>query len=241
MSFFKQTHSHLWSKTIQKDLNTFTHIKGIIWDLDNTLYRFNDAFIHACNIASGRAALKGGIDLSEEEAIALSQKSFDETGRSGTYFIEHHGLCQEKLHEDYHGLVDENLIHGTMEMIDLFGQSNLEHIIATHANVDWAQRALKRIGLDPYFSDDRIIGNETANFENKDDSPRAFEICLERLNLDAPHVMMVEDTVQNLRVAHDMGLTTIYLHHGRAADDLPPYVDVAIDNAQTLMHHIAQI
>ena len=215
-------------------------VKGIIWDLDNTLYRFNDAFIHACNIASARAAVKGGAPLGEDEALSLSQQSFVETGRSGTYFIQRHGLSAEKLHHDYHGFVDEMLIHGAAEVAELFTGTPFEHAIATHANHDWARRALMRIGLADFFPDSRIIAHETAGFVSKDEGTLAFDLALAALELEPDHVIVVEDTMRNLRVPFEMGCGTVFLHHGQVPEALPEYVDVATGNAHSLLSTLAR-
>jgi putative hydrolase of the HAD superfamily len=46
---------------------------------------------------------------------------------------------------------------------------------------------------------------------------------------------MVEDTIDNLRIPKDMGMATIYLHHGRTGDALPDFVDACFTDVREMM------
>ena len=56
-------------------LPDLSHIRGVVWDLDGTLYRYDALFKDACQLAAARTAIDLGIDMSFEEAVALAMES----------------------------------------------------------------------------------------------------------------------------------------------------------------------
>lgn len=213
----------------------FDSIKGIIWDLDNTLYRFDDAFEHACNIASARAAIDLGAQLSMTEALVIAEGSFEQYGYSGHVFQQEYQISFEDYHFKFHDSIDEKIIEANEEMREALAAVTLPHVILTNASRRWAQRVLKHLGLDPWFSDDRIIAQEDSDFQPKSRGPRGFEIALEKLGLPAHNILIVDDLTRNLRIPKEMGLQTAWIHHGAKADDLPDFVDAAYADTISLM------
>jgi len=92
-----------------------THkIKGVIWDLDNTLYRFTDQFKEQCNRVAAKAAQSQGIDLSYDDTLKLAQKSETDHGYSIHLYVTHHGFTYDSLHVPFHDNIDET----TIDIID---------------------------------------------------------------------------------------------------------------------------
>lgn len=215
------------------------NLRGIIWDLDNTLYRFEDDFEQACHIAAARAALKGGVAMTYEEAHAISLQSYDRYGHSYRLFIEQHGLTMTQLHYDFHTFIDEKLINRSLELAALFSASRHGHVLVTHASAEWAARALSHIGLKKYFPDDRIIAAEAVDFARKSESRIPFERALSTLDLPADQVAVVEDIAENLRIPRAMGMTTALVHYGRPPQPLPEFIDLSCNNAAEFMALLA--
>lgn len=211
------------------------NIKGIIWDLDNTLYRFDEAFEHACNIASARAALDMGVDLSLEEAVFIAETSFENHGYSGLVFEREYNICHSEYHFKYHDAIDEKIIHANEEMREALAAVDLPHVILTNASRPWAERVLRHLGLDSWFPHERIIPQEDTDFEPKARGPRGFEMALEKLGLPTDNILMVDDMVKNLRIPKELGLQTALIHHGQVKQDLPDFVDAEFSDTITLM------
>lgn len=49
---------------------------------------------------------------------------------------------------------------------------------------------------------------------------------------------MVEDIAHNLNIPYDMGIFTVFVHHGRKPDNVPDYVDAQYSNAIELLEDI---
>jgi putative hydrolase of the HAD superfamily len=210
-------------------------IKGIIWDLDNTLYRFDDAFEQACRIGSARAALDLGVTMSMEEAMVVAEDAFITTGYSGAYFEREFSINRREYHFRYHEVIDEKVIEVNEEIKVLIGALNLPHVILTNASRPWAHRVLGHLGLDPWFPDDRIIAQEDTGFIAKAQGTQGFDMALERLNLPPQDILMVDDMEKNLKIPKSMGLQTVLLHHGRIPAQPTAFIDAYSSNTIVLL------
>lgn len=211
--------------------NRLGQIEGIIWDLDNTLYRFEGDFEQLCHVAAARAAVKNGLDLSHEDALLLCHKSYEEYGHSYRLFIEEYQIDQRKIHFDFHSFIDEKLIGKSLDLIALFEKTALKHTLVTHASREWAARALAHIGLKDFFPDSKIIPAEDTGFARKSESRQPFEKALALLDLAPAQTVVVEDIAANLRIPHEMEMGTVLVHYGQPPDPMPFFIDRDYNNA----------
>lgn len=210
-------------------------ITGALWDLDNTLYRLDHLMERAFNHAVARAALDLGVELDLDRAVELAHQSYRQHGFSGHDFVQVHGLNRLDLHHKFHEFIDESVIEKNHQTRDLFASSIRDHALITHGSRVWAMRVLGHLELQPWFPEPRVFAYENYDFESKAKSRRPFELALSSINKNPSDVVMVEDTLENLRIPREMGMTTVYLHHGRAHDDLPDFVDHAAQTAQDVL------
>jgi len=150
-------------------------IDGIIWDLDNTLYRFTEEFRHQCNVAAAKAAHAQGINLSYDDTFKLAQKSEEEHGYSIHLYVAHHGFSYASLHVPFHDNIDETsieMIEGVAEGVRAIKKPQA---ILTNASRGWAHRVLKHMGLSDLFPDELITASEDVDFQVKSMSPIGFE------------------------------------------------------------------
>ena len=145
-------------------------IRYILWDLDGTLYRFEEDFIKACNLAAAKAAIHLGAPFEVDEAINFAWKSYAQTGQSIVNFLKQYGIKPADMHECYHGLIDEKIIRITEQVSERLNAATqdleLSNVIITHSSREWASPVLNHLGLDHVFPDDRIIAKEDYNFES---------------------------------------------------------------------------
>lgn len=209
--------------------------RGIVWDLDNTLYRADEAIIDAFNVAMARAVRRAGVDLEMEEAAAMARRSFETYGYSGYVFVQEYGIDRDALHYEVHGTIDEKVIRDTLAVRDLFAAARRDHVLVTHSARVWAEKVLSHLGLRDFFPDGRVLAFEHYDFESKGESRRAFEMALDRIGHPAREVVVVEDTLKNLRIPREMGFGTVLIHHGRPPADIPGFVDFSCANAAELL------
>lgn len=211
-----------------------SHIRGIIWDLDGTLYRFDDLFIKACNVAAARAAQSLGVDITYEQAVALAVKSEAEQGYSLHGFIHEYGLSYAQLHAPFHQHIDEKLIQRNDDFIKALESVNLPHVLLTNASRDWADRALSHLGMKHLFSDDHIIPMEEVDFIPKSRGRAGFDKAVSCLSMSPKDILIVEDLPRNLHIPHHMGMTTALVTHGGVL----PALDILVD---LVVHDVIQI
>ncbi len=213
-------------------------VEGIIWDLDNTLYRFTSAFRHHCNEAAAKLAVQIGLDMSEEEAFALAEKSESLYGYSIHYYVKDYGMSYRDVHGAYHDMIDVVHIDMIAGIRDHLLALDKPQVILTNASRGWAYRALTHAGLKDLFPDDKIIAVEDADFEAKSISAKGFNLAVERLNVPPKNIIMVDDLARNLKIAHDIGMQTAHICYDEVQDNLEDHVhaqfETAIDCAQIL-------
>ena len=213
----------------------FSQIKGIIWDLDNTLYRFSGEFRQSCNVAAAKAALEAGLDLPFEAALHLAERSESEHGMSMHAYITDHGLSVADLHIPFHRHIDESIIRPFMTLPALLEDLSLPQAILTNASRCWAERALQHIGLRHLFPDTHIIPIEDVGFEPKATTEKGFRKALEVLNISADRVVMVDDLNRNLEMAHKVDLKTVYMHYDDPFETLPGFIDAQFENSEAFL------
>lgn len=200
-----------------------SHIEGIIWDLDGTLYRFSDAFEQACNIAAARTAEKLLPDLTFEDALKVAEESYNEWGFSGRHFVDRYGIHYPDYHFLYHDAIDETIIEKNDAMLAALQKLDLPSILVTHASRRWADRALTHLMMRDYFP--HIIALEDTDFDGKAYTTAPFIKALELLNLTPEKVLVIEDSARNLIKPKEMGMTTAYIDHGKSAISGDSHID----------------
>lgn len=219
----------------------FLPIEAIIWDLDNTLYRFDKMFEEACNRAAAKTicALVGG-DLDEEEIFQVAERSYAQHGYSGKALIAHYGLEYRDYHFPFHETIDEKILHRNDDMIDALRDVSVPQAIVTNASRHWAQRALDHLGLREFFPDHLIVPIEDTDFEAKAYSRRPFELACERMGAAYnTRVLVAEDMAPNLKIPKEMGMQTALIHHGRVPLTQHDYIDAEFPDTLALLKAIA--
>ncbi len=202
-----------------------SHIKAVLWDLDNTLYRFSDDFIDHCNQAAAQTFCQLKPDLCEHEARALAEESYQRYKFSGNVFLEKYGFSYAEYHFPFHERID---VADTVPDPDALSQlkmlTHLEHRVVTNASRHWAQRALAHVGLSDFFEAHHITVMEDVNFIPKARGKDMAEKACASLNLTAEEIAIVDDLQRNLIHPKEMGLTTILVHpheeEGAAGDHI---------------------
>jgi len=215
------------------------HIKGIIWDLDGTLYRYDEVFRHACNLAAARTAIDLGLDMNFDDAVALAAKSEREYGSSFKLFADH-GLTYMDFHHPYHDAVDTTILQINLQMRDTLAALDMPMAILTNASRPWALRTVAHLQLNDLFTESNILAFEDVGHESKAAGPAGFNRALEIIGTKPQETLMVEDLARNLTHAKKLGMTTALVHHGKIPDDCSDLVDVLFADTLELARVLLQ-
>jgi len=211
-----------------------SHIRGIIWDLDGTLYRYDAVFILACNIAAAHTALDLGLQMNVDEAIAMAKRSYAETGSSFQCFMQY-GYKYEDFHLPYHKRVDATIILKNLEMKTALEALNIPMVILTNASRDWARKTLDHLDCGHIFGDANLLSLEDVDYHTKAQSRKGFEKSLSILDVHPDETLMVEDLPKNLLHAKNMGMTTALVHHGKPPERGLSHIDHIFDDTLELV------
>lgn len=214
-------------------------IRGIIWDLDNTLYRHERALAEAGELAAARTAIEMGMDIPLTEALSIARESYARHKAHPALFILAHGLNLRDFHSRFHTHLDEKqFVSRTWHMQDLM-DNNIRNLLLTHATKDWAMRVLTHLHIKEHFPDSHILGLEDVDYTFKHASADPFHRALGLLDCLANEVAVVEDSPDNLRHPHDLGMTTVFIHHGKALPDLPSHIQYQYSSPVELLELLA--
>lgn len=219
-----------------------SHIRGVVWDLDGTLYRYTDNFLRACNVAAARTAIALGLEMEEEAAISMAAESERKFGNSFRLFAGR-GIRYEDFHDPYHKAVDEAVLEKNHGMRRALDNVSLPMIVLTNASKDWARRTLIQLDLYHKFGDGFILGVEDAGFVSKSAGPTGFEKALSVIGVKGAEALMVEDLPANLVHAKGLGMTTALVHHANhdhAEDAAYGHIDHHFDDTIDLLRLLAK-
>lgn len=208
--------------------------KLFIWDLDNVIYQYSDAFEQACHRAAGQAAIDLGLEMTPGDATARAEFSYKHYGRSIDVFYREHGLSQDLMHDAYHRQLNpEDFVAPDHRMALQFQQAGVTHAILTHGSTDWAHRVLKARAIAQHFKPAHVIGIEQVGHVLKSDSVRPFEHVLQLTGHAAGDALMIEDTGKNLLHPNAMGMETVFIGYGKP--DTDGHAKHSFDTAQDFL------
>lgn len=215
-------------------------IRGIIWDLDGTLYRYTDYFKESCNVAAARTALDLGLDMTYDAALDIARTSEQTYGNSFKGF-EQYGIRYEDYHHGFHEKIDHLVLEKNQALFRALAEIRLPMVVLTNASRGWAMRTLDHLGMLPFFAHgENLIALEDSGFKSKAYHTEGFLLASTRLNLDPDKLLVVEDMDANLVVPKTMGMTTALVHHTGAhgPDRYPAHIDYVFDDTLDLINAI---
>lgn len=209
--------------------STSKNIKAIIWDLDGTLYQFNDVHTYECNAGAAKAAIAMGAGIEFDEACALAQEGFLKYHNGFQIFQEKFGLDAHEFQQRHMSAVDIHAVH-LCELLPVLLPTikGVTHAVFTHGSKMWAGRILAKVGIRDVFNDN-VFGLECVHYNKKNETAKGFEMILDKLGVKPEEAIMVEDSRANLVYPKKIGMTTVFISSGRNAlygsnDDVADYV-----------------
>jgi putative hydrolase of the HAD superfamily len=186
----------------------------VLFDLDETLYpRRAGLMEHIGQRITDYLTVRMGVPT--EKAIPLRAHF------RGTYGTALRGLMEEGWPvdlDDYFAYVHDiplDAIGPDARLRTLLLDLPLRRAILTNSNVEHATRIVQHMAIGDCF--ERIIDIKALGLINKPD-PRAYQLALEMLGVDARETIFVEDTPVNTGPAKALGITTILVSHPPSPD-----------------------
>lgn len=206
-----------------------------IFDLDNTLH---DALPHIFPHInrSMTAYLAEHLRLPQEKASDLRVRYWRRYGATLLGMMRHHGT------DPHHFLHHTHLFPELADMV--VAERGIRHalrrlpgvkIVFSNAPERYVREILSIMGIESLFR--RVFSIEHARFRPKP-SIRGFLHLIRDQHLTPGACIMVEDSLENLRTAKQLGMKTVWVNRARRR---PPYVDLRIGSVLELPRRLGPL
>jgi putative hydrolase of the HAD superfamily len=195
-----------------------------IFDLDNTLHDATRAIFPSMHVQIN-AFLQRHFGLDEAGANEMRRHFWLRYGTTLNGLIRHHGVDPRRFLAETHVfpeladiVVHENALRHALERL---GGTKL---VFSNAPRHYVQGVLRAMGLARYF--DGVYAIEDARYRGKP-ALHGFHVLLRKHDLDPHRCAFVDDILDNLRTAHRLGMSTVWVSTARRR---VPFVDLRIES-----------
>ena len=179
-----------------------------IFDLDNTLHDASTAIFPSMHHQIN-GFLQRHFNVDEAGANAMRQVFWARYGTTMNGLMRHHGTDPRQFLRETHvfpeladTVIHENALKHALRRL---GGTKL---IFSNAPRHYVEEVLRGIGLARYFDDVYTI--EDARFRGKP-AVHGFNVLLRKHKLDPHRCAFVDDMLENLRTAHRLGMSTVWV------------------------------
>lgn len=206
-----------------------------IFDLDNTLH---DARARIFPSMHGQinAYLKRRFDVDDAGADAMRQHFWRRYGTTLNGLMRHHGTDPREFLRETHVfpelagmVVHENALRHALARLG--GRK----LVFSNAPRHYVAEVLRVIGLGRYF--EAVYSIEDARYRGKP-ALHGFHMLLRKHHLDPHRCAFVDDILDNLRAAHRLGMSTVWV--SRSSRRLP-FVDLRVASVVDLPRLVFRI
>ncbi|MCH8465046.1 MAG: pyrimidine 5'-nucleotidase [Roseinatronobacter sp.] len=184
----------------------FTHVRGWVFDLDNTLYppemRLFDQIERRMT-----AYVMDKLGVSYDAANQLRREYWARYGTTLAGLMECHGLAPEPYMKAVHD-IDFSVRRPDADLRAQIAALPGRRIVYTNGSAEYAGRVLEARGLSGLFH--AVYGVEDAGYRPKPERA-AFDRVFARDGLDTACAAMFEDDPRNLAAPHDLGMRTVHV------------------------------
>lgn len=199
-----------------------------IFDLDNTLHDASHRIFPHINRAMTDYIVRH-LAVDEHEAGRLRQAYWQRYGATLQGLVRHHGVNPHHFLAETHRFDDlaeylrwEPGLHAALRR--LAGRK----VVFSNGPLRYAHAVLAALGLRQVF--DAVYAIESVRLRPKP-APAAFRQVLRAERCHARQAVLVEDSLENLRVAKSLGMRTVWIHRGHRR---PACVDVLLGSVRQL-------
>lgn len=209
-----------------------THITHWVFDLDNTLYP-SDAAVMSQVDQRMTEYVSRLLDVDRETARATQKHYWRTYGTTLSGLMKHHQVDTREFMDFVHD-IDATVITPDPRLRTHIERLPGRRLIYTNGSVRHAENILDHLGIADLMED--IFDVEAADFIPKP-HPDGFARFVDRHALPTAESVMFEDSIRNLKTAHELGFTTVLVRakpgprdeESAAPDDHPDHVHFAVD------------
>jgi len=184
-----------------------------LFDLDNTLHDCSKGIFKAIDGAMTKA-VADTLSLDVEAANALRSAYWKRYGATVIGMVRHHGAKADDFLRLSHSFDIAPLVHSENGLDRKLRQLKGRKVLLTNAPLDYARTVLKTLGILRHF--ECLWTMDHMNLQGRlrpKPSAALMRQILARLGVPAQRVVLVEDTLRNLKSARRAGMRTVHVFH----------------------------
>lgn len=202
-----------------------SQIRGLIFDLDDTLYDCTEHLRQAAYRRAARAMVGAGVPLAEEEAYQLQIKLMDEHGprfRTFARIAEMYGRGDDFVDELMRAYNEDEVgeirpFPDVMPTLSELRSRGLKLFLVTSGVYARQEKKVRLLGLRNAF--DRVMINDDDRGITKEE---CYLDLLARAGLKAEELLSVGDRIHSeIRICNSLEMTTVQMVHGRFKNLVP--------------------
>lgn len=182
-----------------------------LFDLDNTLHDASREIFKAIDQSMAQA-VADTLKISLEEANRLRTKYWRRYGATVIGLVRHHGINMRTFLKTSHQFDIASKVHAETGLAQKLGQLKGRKIVFTNAPLDYACTVLETLKILHHFEDVWAIENMSLQGRLRPKpSVALMRQVVARLGVPAHRIVLVEDTLINLKSARQAGMKTAYI------------------------------
>lgn len=189
------------------------HAPVWLFDLDNTLHDSSRSIFKVID-SKMTLAVAQCLDVGLDRADALRAAYWKRYGATVIGLVKHHGVDAQEFLRLSHDFDARPLVHSERGLARKFARLPGRKVLLTNAPHDYARQVLQALNILPWF--DMIWSIDHMQLQGRirpKPSKALMRQVLARLGTPASQVILVEDTLKNLKSARQAGLRTVHVFH----------------------------
>lgn len=213
----------------------FAHRPVWLFDLDNTLHNATPHIFPHINRAM-TAYLAEALGIAPEQADRLRVDYWQRYGATLTGMMRHHGTDPRHFLWHTHQFSElTRMVVFERGLAAMLRRLPGRKLVFSNAPQHYAEAVLQILGIRPLF--DAVYAIEHLRFQPKP-KIQGFLRLLRRERVPAARCVMVEDSVDNLRTAHRLGMRTVLIG---GSVNAPDWVSVRLQSVLDLPRHLGRL
>jgi len=182
--------------------------------------------------------LGDGVTPASEDVVNATRTMYwQRYGATTLGVVKHHGVKAEHFLDETHRFDDlQAMIRAERGLRQLLRRLPGRKILLTNAPREYARKVVGHMGIGRHFSDQITIESMHVHRQLR---PKPSRIMLRRLmrrkGLSPRRCILVEDTLENLRSAHALGMRTVWVtQYLPKPGKKPAWLDVKVKSVRNL-------
>lgn len=199
----------------------------MFFDLDETLYPSSIGIWQAIGLRMD-SYITDRLGVDAKDVTDLRNNLFHQYGTTLRGLREEYSIDESEFLAFVHNIPIEQYLKRDELLIETLSLFPQRKVIFTNADTNHARRVLTNLGIESFFS--QVIDIQQI-YPYCKPMEEAFHIAIKTAGVKNPaNCVMIDDSIRNLHVAHDLGLFTIQV----GTEERTDFVDAAILSIHTL-------